>query len=101
MEVDITKKWTASAGFQITNYGNTDEFINDISFVVNSWSFGLGAKYQVSDRLAVQAAFFQTNYDKYTTQAVMVEDPKVCSRILLQELTSTCYRCKLGLLIRP
>ena len=76
VEVDITKKWTASAGFQITNYGNTDEFINDISFVVNSWSFGLGAKYQVSDRLAVQAAFFQTNYDKYTTQAVMVEDPK-------------------------
>ncbi len=76
VEVDIAKKWTASAGFQITNYGNTDEYINDISFVVNSWSFGLGAKYQVSDRLAVQAAFFQTNYDKYTTQATMVEDPK-------------------------
>ena len=76
VEVDIAKKWTASAGFQITNYGNTDEYINDISFVVNSWSFGLGAKYQVSDRLAVQAAFFQTNYDKYTTQAIMVEDPK-------------------------
>lgn len=76
VEVDIAKKWTASAGFQITKYGNTDEYINDISFVVNSWSFGLGAKYQVSDRLAVQAAFFQTNYDKYTTQATMVEDPK-------------------------
>ena len=75
VEVDIAKKWTASAGFQITRYGNTDEYINDISFVVNSWSFGLGAKYQVSDRLAVQAAFFQTNYDKYTTQAVMVEEP--------------------------
>jgi len=76
VEVDIAKKWTASAGFQITKYGNTDEYINDISFVVNSWSFGLGAKYQVSDRLAVQAAFFQTNYDKYTTQAVMVDNPK-------------------------
>ena len=76
VEVDIAKKWTASAGFQITRYGNTDEYINDISFVVNSWSFGLGAKYQVSDRLAVQAAFFQTNYDKYTTQAVMVNDTK-------------------------
>ena len=75
VEVDIAKKWTASAGFQITKYGNTDEYINDISFVVNSWSFGLGAKYQVSDRLAVQAAFFQTNYDKYTSQAIMVGDP--------------------------
>ena len=68
VEVDIAKKWTASAGFQITRYGNTDEFINDISFVVNSWSFGLGGKYQVSDKVAVQAAFFQTNYDKYTSQ---------------------------------
>jgi long-subunit fatty acid transport protein len=76
VEVDVAKKWTASAGFQITRYGNTDEYINDISFVVNSWSFGLGAKYQVSDKVAVQAAFFQTNYDKYTTQAVMIEDPK-------------------------
>ena len=68
VEVDFAKKWTASAGFQITRYGNTDEFINDISFVVNSWSFGLGGKYQVSDKVAVQAAFFQTNYDKYTSQ---------------------------------
>ena len=76
VEVDITKKITASAGFQITKYGNTDEFINDISFVVNSWSFGLGAKYQLTDKVALQAAFFQTNYDKYTTQAVMIEEPK-------------------------
>ena len=68
VEVDITKKLTASAGFQITRYGNTDEFINDISFVVNSWSFGLGGKYQLTDKVAVQAAFFQTNYDNYQTQ---------------------------------
>ena len=68
IECDITKKLTASAGFQITRYGNTDEFINDLSFVVNSWSFGLGGKYQLTDKVAVQAAFFQTNYDNYKTQ---------------------------------
>jgi len=66
-EWDITKKLTASAGFQITRYGNTDEYINDISFVVDSWSYGLGIKYQVTDKIAINAAYFKTCYDKYTT----------------------------------
>lgn len=66
-EWDITKKLTASAGFQITRYGNTDEYINDISFVVDSWSYGLGVKYQVTDKIAINAAYFKTCYDKYTT----------------------------------
>lgn len=59
------KNLTVSTGFQITNYSNTDEFINDISYVVNSWSFGLGAKYQVSEKVAINAAYFQTNYGNY------------------------------------
>ena len=67
-EWDITKKLTASAGFQITRYGTTDEYINDISFVVNSWSYGLGVKYQVTDKIAVNAAYFKTCYDEYTTK---------------------------------
>lgn len=66
-EWDITKKLTASAGFQITRYGNTDEYINDISFVVDSWSYGLGVKYKVTDKIAVNAAYFKTCYDDYTT----------------------------------
>ena len=66
-EWDITKKLTASAGFQITRYGNTDEYINDISFVVDSWSYGLGVKYKVTDKIAVNAAYFKTCYEDYTT----------------------------------
>ena len=66
-EGDITKKLTASAGFQITRYGNTDEYINDISFVVDSWSYGLGVKYKVTDKIAINAAYFKTCYDDYTT----------------------------------
>lgn len=69
-EWDITKKLTASAGFQITRYGNTDEYINDISFVVDSWSYGLGVKYQVTDKIAINAAYFKTCYDKYSTEKV-------------------------------
>ena len=67
-EWDVTKKLTVSGGFQITRYGNTDEYINDISFVVNSWSYGLGLKYQITDKVAVNAAYFKTCYDDYTTK---------------------------------
>lgn len=67
-EWDITKKLTVSGGFQITRYGNTDEYINDLTFVVNSWSYGLGVKYQVTDKIAVNAAYFKTCYDDYKTQ---------------------------------
>lgn len=67
VEYDATDKLTVSGGFQITNYGLTDEYMNDMSFVVNSWTFGLGAKYKFNDKLALQVAYFQTNYDHYKT----------------------------------
>ena len=35
------------------------------SFVVNSFSFGLGFNYKVSDIVTLKAAYFQTNYDDY------------------------------------
>lgn len=67
VEWDPIDRLTVSTGVQITRYGNTDDFMRDLSFVVNSWSFGIGAKYQLSDKVAVQAAYFATNYDDYTT----------------------------------
>lgn len=68
VEFEPVKKLTVSGGFQITKYGNTDAFMNDMSFVIDSWSFGLGAKYQISEKVAAQVAYFQTNYDHYKTQ---------------------------------
>lgn len=67
VEWEPAKKLTVSTGFQITRYGLTDAYMSDLSFVVNSWSFGLGAKYRVSDKVAVEAAYFQTNYGDYDT----------------------------------
>lgn len=65
VEWDTTDKLTISGGFQITKYGLTDAFMNDMSFVVDSWSFGAGVKYQINEKVAVNAAYFQTNYDNY------------------------------------
>lgn len=65
IEWDPIDKLTVSAGFQVTRYGLTDEYMNDMSFVVNSWSFGAGVSYQINDRVKVQAAYFKTNYSDY------------------------------------
>ena len=64
-EWDVTKKLTISAGGQVTRYQLTDEYMNDMSFVVNSYSLGLGFNYKVSDIVTLKAAYFQTNYDDY------------------------------------
>ena len=64
-EWDTTENLTFSAGGQITRYGNTDEYINDISFVVNSYSIGFGFSYKLSKKVAVKAAYFQTYYSNY------------------------------------
>ena len=64
-EWDINNKLTISLGGQLTRYGLTDEYMNDISFVVNSYSIGFGANYKVSEKVKLKAAFFQTEYGNY------------------------------------
>ena len=64
-EWDVTKKLQVSGGVQLTRYGLSDAYMNDMSFVVNSWTFGLGVGYQVTDKVKVNAAYFQTNYENY------------------------------------
>ena len=53
----------------------TDAYMNDMSFVVNSFSFGLGFNYKVSDIVTLKAAYFQTNYDDY--KRVTSTDPLI------------------------
>ena len=63
------KRWTVSGGIQTTTYGNTDEYMSDLTFVTNSWSFGTGIKYKINDKLSVNAGYFQTNYRDYEQKA--------------------------------
>jgi long-subunit fatty acid transport protein len=65
VEWDITDKLNVSCGGQLTRYGLTDDYMNDISFVVNSYSIGLGASYKVAEKVTLSAAYFQTNYSNY------------------------------------
>ena len=70
-EYDINKAVTVSAGWQSTNYGLSEESMEDKSFVVSSNSVGLGTKIQLSDKMALNVAYFHTFYKhKKTTEKV-------------------------------
>lgn len=72
-EWDTTDRVTVSLGAQVTRYGLTDEYMSDISFVTNSWSFGFGCKYKVNENVTLQAAYLKTFYDTYKTANGMNE----------------------------
>ena len=64
-EYDITDRIQVSAGGQRTKYGFKDAGMSDISFNVDSYSFGLGLGVMVAKNVKVNAAYFQTLYDDY------------------------------------
>jgi len=74
-EWDITDKFTISGGVQVTRYQLTDEYMNDMSFVVNSSSVGFGFNYKASDIVTLKAGYFQTNYENY--DRVTSNDPLI------------------------
>lgn len=67
VEWDIEDWVTVSAGWQTTNYGLGDnsQYISDMSFVTNSNSIGLGARFNVSKKVAIDVAYFKTLYKHY------------------------------------
>ena len=73
VEWDINDRLTISGGMQLTRYGLTDQYMNDMSFVVDSYSLGLGFNYKVSDNVALKAGYFQTNYEHYKRNAYPAE----------------------------
>ncbi|MDE5948871.1 MAG: transporter [Prevotella sp.] len=82
-EYDICDIVQVSAGAQRTVYGMKDAGMNDISFNVSSWSFGLGVGVKVSEKVKLNAAYFQTLYDDYNkTEAVVTNSFTRTNRVL-------------------
>lgn len=65
-EYDINDRFEVSIGGQRTIYPNTDSYMNDLSFTVNSTSLGMGIGYRINERVKLNLAYFQTFYDDYT-----------------------------------
>ncbi len=64
-EYDICDGVQISAGTQRTAYDMKDAGMNDISFNVSSWSIGFGVGVKVTEKMKINAAYFQTLYDDY------------------------------------
>lgn len=64
-EWDINDIVQVSAGGQRTKYNFNDEGMNDISFNVSSYSLGFGVGVNVTEKVKINAAYFQTFYDDY------------------------------------
>lgn len=65
-EWDITKGITISGGMQRTKYGLGDgTYLNDMSFVTSSYSYGFGAKIKVTKNASLNIAYFWTNYSHF------------------------------------
>lgn len=64
-EWDVNDRVLISVGGQLTRYGLTDAYMNDMSFVVNSYSIGFGTSYKATDNVTLKAGYFQTNYTNY------------------------------------
>lgn len=65
VEWDATKLLTVSTGWQNTNYGMTDEYMEDTSFSVDSNSFGVGVCLHLSPKIEANVSYFRTFYKHY------------------------------------
>lgn len=77
VEYDVTKKITVSTGWQNTNYGLTDKYMDDKSFVVGSNSIGLGGVYHITKKLDFSVAYFHTFYNHVKTSETVTLAPGV------------------------
>ena len=77
-EYDINKKLTISAGWQNTNYGLSDEYMDDKSFVVSSNSAAVGGVVPLSKKMDLNVAYFHTFYNhKKTAEEVDLGTDKI------------------------
>lgn len=62
VEYDLTSRLSASASWQTTQYGLSDEYMNDLSFNLSNNMVGLGLRYKATDRLSIDLGYMHTIY---------------------------------------
>ncbi len=66
IEWDAISRLTLSGGVQFTDYGLSDNYQTDTSFSCDSYTLGIGAKLQLSERADLNVGYMWTNYKDYT-----------------------------------
>lgn len=75
VEVDPLKWLTVSAGVQKTFYGLTDEYIEDLSFNLDSWTFGGGFAFKLTPWMKLQLGYMITIYDEWNKVDALTKLP--------------------------
>jgi long-chain fatty acid transport protein len=63
VEYRFNPKFLAGCGVQFTRSTVTDAFQTDLSYFLNSTSFGFGGAWNVTENIRVNVAYFFTNYE--------------------------------------
>jgi len=66
VEYDVCPWLTLSCGWQTTNYDLSDAYMNDLTFVTNSNSWGAGARVNIGEMWGIDLGFMQTIYKDRT-----------------------------------
>ena len=69
VEYDINEKFTVSCGGQRTDYGLSDGYQQNTSFACDSYSFGLGGAWNITEKVRLNAGYFMSIYSDYDKQA--------------------------------
>lgn len=77
IEWDVCKWAQVSGGMQRTKYGVEDSYQSDMSFAVSSYSYGVGAGFNLMRNMKLNVAYFWTKYDTYTKEAANYNGTKV------------------------
>ncbi|GHT64682.1 membrane protein [Bacteroidia bacterium] len=72
VEYRFNPKFLASCGAQFTRSAVTDAFQTDLTYFLNSVSFGFGGAWNVTENIRINAAYFFTNYEDWTTETPVI-----------------------------
>ncbi|MDR2621514.1 MAG: aromatic hydrocarbon degradation protein [Dysgonamonadaceae bacterium] len=76
VEYRFNPKFLASGGVQFTRSAVTDAFQSDLNYFLNSVSFGFGGAWNVTENIRINAAYFFTNYEDWTTETPVIATVK-------------------------
>lgn len=68
VEWEINKWVTLSGGYVRTQYGLSDAYMNDLSFVTSSNNMGLGARIRLTSKCNLDLGFMKTFYEDRTVE---------------------------------
>ncbi len=77
IEYDLCKWVTLSGGWQKTKYDLSDAYMNDLTFVTNSNSWGVGARVNLPGNWNIDLGFMQTLYDDRTVTTATAAGNKI------------------------